>query len=294
MKHLIATILLFFPIAVSAYVSPGNPEGFVSDFAGVLSISAEKELEAFLSDYEQQTANEISVVIINSVGNETVETYAVQLFEQWGIGKQGQDNGALFLVSVVDREMRIETGYGLEGDLTDIESKRIVSDVVPPYFRNNDWDEGVRSAVVGMITAIGHDYTPSSSVARDPAVRDKGFNIGDYFWFLIFIFIWSGSIFARSRSWWAGGVVGAVAGVIVGVSSGIWYWLPAFVIFGLVFDYLVSTKYRKTFMRGDHTSIMWPLLFLMGGRPGRRWDKPGGFGGFGGGLSGGGGASGDW
>ncbi|MBU2576041.1 TPM domain-containing protein [Patescibacteria group bacterium] len=295
MKRLIAAILLFFPLIANAYVSPGNAQGFVNDFAGVLSDSSREELEALLVDYQKQTNNEISVVIINFLGDETIETFAVRLFEEWGIGQKGKDTGALFLISIADNKMRIETGYGLEGDLTDIESKRIVSDVVPPYFRSEDWDEGVRAGVVGMISAIGGDYSPSPEVARDPNARNQSeFHIQDYFWFLIFIFIWSGSIFARSRSWWAGGVVGLVAGVVVGLASGAWLWLPAFIIFGLVFDYFVSTKYRKTFMRGDHMSMAWPLLFLMGGRPGRRWDKPGGFGGFGGGLSGGGGASGKW
>ncbi|OIO48514.1 MAG: hypothetical protein AUJ34_02995 [Parcubacteria group bacterium CG1_02_41_12] len=296
MRRIIAIILLLFPIAVHAYISPGNPSGFVNDFAGVMSSASKQELEGLLQDYEQKTGNEISVAIVQQLGDETVETYAVQLYKEWGIGKKGQDNGALFLVSVTDRQMRIETGYGLEPDLTDIESKRIVSNVVPPYFQARDWDEGVRAAVVGMISAIGRDYAPSANVARDPAVHAQSeFNIGDYFWLLIFVFIWFGSIFARSRSWWAGGVVGAVAGVIVGFASGAWYWLPVFIVFGLVFDYLVSTKYRDTFIKGNHGNIMWPLLFLMGGRPGRRWDKPGGgFGGFGGGISGGGGASGRW
>ena len=169
------------PFMANAYTSPGQPSGFVNDFAGVISEQAEYELEAFLADYEKQTSNEISVAIIKELRDETIETYAVQLFEEWGIGKKGQDNGALFLVAVDDNKMRIETGYGLEGDLTDIESKRIVSTVVPPYFRSDDWDEGVRAAVVGMISAIGGEYTPSASVARDPQVRNaSNFHIGDY------------------------------------------------------------------------------------------------------------------
>jgi len=296
MKKIIILILLLMPFVANAYTSPGQPRGFVNDFAGVISEQAEYELEAFLKDYESQTSNEISVVIIKELRDETIETYAVQLFSEWGIGKKGQDNGALFLVAVDDNKMRIETGYGLEGDLTDIESKRIVSTVVPPYFRSDDWDEGVRAAVVGMISAIGGEYTPSANVARDPQVRDaSNFHIGDYFWFFIFIFVWMGSVLARSRSWWAGGVVGLVAGVVVGVASGTWWWLPVLVVGGLIFDYLVSTKYKETFTKGAKSGA-WPWLLLMGGRPGRRWDRGGrgGFGGFGGGMSGGGGASGSW
>jgi uncharacterized protein len=188
--------------------------------------------------------------------------------------------------------MKIEVGYGLEGDLTDVESKHIVANVVPPYFRNNDYDEGVRSAVVGMIAAIGVEMIPDAGASSSTQNTNRG--IGDFFWIFIFGFIWVGSVFARSRSWWAGGVVGAVIGIIVLIAGGAWWYIPGLILFGLAFDYLVSTKYKKFFMKGHHHSMAWPLLFLMGGRPGRRWDKGGGFGGFGGGMSGGGGAVGDW
>ena len=295
MKKIFLFFLILFPFAAHAYISPGQPSGFVNDFAGAMSVEGKQELENLLVDYNQQTGNEISVAIVGSIGDETIETYATELFEEWGIGAKAKDNGALFLVSTTEREMRIETGYGLEGDLTDIESKRIVSDVVPPYFKSEDYNEGARAGVIAMIDAIGAEYAPSSSVARDPAARSQNdFNIGDYFWVLIFVFIWFGSIFARSRSWWLGGVIGAGTGIIVGFISGPWLWLPVFVIFGLLFDWLVSTKYQKAFLHKDrqHSSLLW--LLLMGGMPGRRWDKGGGFGGFGGGSSGGGGASGRW
>jgi uncharacterized protein len=290
MKRIIILLgLLLLPAAVFAYNSPGRADGFVNDFAEILSAEQERDLENLLYQYEQQTGSEIAVVTIPKLFDETIETYATRLYEDWGIGKKGQDNGALFLVSLDDREMRIEVGYGLEEDLTDVEANHLTDIVVPPYFRNEDYDGGVRAAVVGMLSAIDAHVEP---IAGTRSRGDSG-GMGDYFWLLIFIPIWLGSIFARSRSWWAGGVVGAVAGAIVWLVSAAWWWLPILIVFGLVFDYLVSTKYKKVFMRGDHHSMMWPLLFLMGGRPGRRWDK-GGFGGFGGGFSGGGGASGDW
>ena len=294
---LVLVMILAVPRAVFGYVSPGQPTGFVNDFAGVLSVQSKQELEAFLADYEAQTTHEITVATIPRLLDETIETYAVRLFEDWKVGKAGKDNGALFVIAVDDRKMRIETGYGIEPMLTDVEAKQIVTNVVPPYFRSNDYDEGVRAGVVAIIQGIGADYTPSAAVSRDPAARgdNSGAHILDFFWIFIFVFIWMGSVFARSRSWWAGGVLGGVIGLIVWLVSGGWWWLPILIVFGLLFDYLVSTKYKKTFTKGYEHSGVWPWLFLMGGRPGRRWDKGGGgFGGFGGGLSGGGGASGRW
>ncbi|MBI2637104.1 MAG: TPM domain-containing protein, partial [Parcubacteria group bacterium] len=194
---LLATIGLAIPLAAAAYVSPGSPQGLVNDFAGVLSAAQEVQLETLLSEYERQTGNEIAVAIVNTVGDETVETYAVRLFEEWGIGKEEQDNGALFVVAVSDRVMRIETGYGLEGDLTDAEAAHLVDTVVPPYFAASDFDGGVRAGVVGMLQAVGADVAVGAAVSES---RGNGSFISEFFWVFIFIFIWLASVFARSRS----------------------------------------------------------------------------------------------
>jgi len=287
-------ILLIIPVSVGAYASPGAPTGYVNDFARVLSPQAKTELEAMLSSYKEQTDNEISVVTIQRLTDETIESYAVRLFEDWGIGKHGKDNGALFLISVDDRAMRIEVGYGLEQSLTDVESKQIVANVVPPYFRNDDYDEGVRAGVVAMIQSIGADFEAPAAALRTQSNENGGIVWGNFFWFFIFGFMWLGSILSRSRSWWAGGVVGAIFGIIVGATVS-WWWSPALIVAGLVFDYLVSTKYKHIFEKGNASAHRWPWIFLIGGGP-NRWDKGGrgGFGGFGGGMSGGGGASGRW
>ncbi len=294
MRFWLATILLALPLPAAAYVSPGPPTGFVNDFAGVLSSEEEASLAQMLAEYQKQTKNEIAVALVNSVGDETIETYAVALFREWGIGTEGQDNGALFVAAVADRVMRVEVGYGLEGDLTDVEASHIVDAVVPPYFVSSDFDGGVRAAVVGMLQAVGADASVGAAVAQSQG--GNGSFIGEFFWLFIFIFIWIASVFARSRSWWAGGVVGAVGGAIAGLAAGAWLWLPILIVAGLGLDYLVSTKYRSMFIHKDgHTKHLsaFPWIFFMGGGP-HRWDKGGGFGGFGGGLSGGGGASGRW
>lgn len=293
MRYWLATILLALPLSAAAYVSPGAPAGFVNDFAGVLSREEKASLNELLSGYQEQTGNEITVVTVNSVGDETIETYAAQLFQEWGIGEQGKDNGALFVIAVAERVMRIETGYGLEGDLTDVEASQLVDVVIPPYFASGDFDGGVRAGVIGILQAVGADIDAAGGTARQSA---GGSFLAEYFWLLIFAFIWLASVFARSRSWWAGGVAGAVGGVIAGLASGTWLWLPALIAGGLLVDYLVSTKYRSIFIHKDGTTkhhSLFPWIFFVGGGP-HRWDKGGGFGGFGGGLSGGGGASGRW
>lgn len=300
MNKILILLLLLFPSTALAYTSPGNPTGRVNDFANVLSADAKSSLEELLNGYEQKNGHQIAVAIIPELKDETIETYAEKLYQEWGIGQKGKDNGALFLVSIKDREMRVEVGYGLEGDLTDIEAKNIVANVVPPYFRSSDYNEGVRAGVVAMMQAIGGEITASeaagparnASPARQPNGSQGGgrsdAGVGNYFWFGIFIFIWLTSILARSRSWWLGGAVGGVIGVIIWIIVSAWFWTPILVVFGLLFDYIVSRKYKTAVATGNFHGLWW-----MGGGRGP-WDKGGGWGGFGGGSSGGGGASGRW
>src|SRR3990167_7100149 len=108
---LLATLL---PTVVFGYTSPGNPTGHINDFANVLSADAKSSLEELLSAYEQKSGHQLSVAIISNLGGETVATYAEKLYQEWGIGQKGKDNGALFLAGIAERAMRIETGYGLE------------------------------------------------------------------------------------------------------------------------------------------------------------------------------------
>ena len=104
--------------------------------------------------------------------------------------------------------------------------------------------------------------------------------------------MWLASILGRSKSWWAGGVLGGIAGLIIGLIKGFIIFglasLAVLIPFGLLFDYIVSKNYKKHKARG---TVPW---WIGGGRGGRGGFGGGGFGGFGGGSSGGGGASGSW
>src|SRR2546430_4392626 len=91
-----------------------SPQGYVTDAAGVLDPSSKAQLESHLAEFERQTSNEIAVATVPSLEGETIETYAVELFKRWGVGKKGKDNGILLLVAPNDRKVRIEVGYGLE------------------------------------------------------------------------------------------------------------------------------------------------------------------------------------
>jgi len=271
-----------------AYSSPGQPKGFVNDFAGIISSAARQSLEQKLVQFEKDTSNEISVVTINSLGGDTIENFAGKLFEEWQIGKSNKDNGILLLVAKEDKKMRIEVGYGLEGAITDTQTFWIQENVMKPAFRANDYDGGINGAVDKIMAATRGEYVPSQKT--DPNNGWSLKSIENFFWFGLFVFVWLGSVLARSKSWWAGGVVGAIIGVFLFF---FFSWLVALIAMiilipvGLLFDYLVSKNYQKHKSAGTHFP-WWIGGFGSGGSSG------GGFGGFSGGSSGGGGSSSSW
>lgn len=277
MKRFAFALAFLIPAITFSYTSPGKPNGFVNDFAGILKPETISLLNQKLERFSKDTGNEISVVTISKLEDETVETYAEKLFQEWGIGKAKEDNGLLLLVSLEDREMRIEVGYGLEPLITDIESGRIIREILVPAFQAKDYDGGIIRATETVIRLIGGEKMASDS------------NFGSINWsrifpYAIFVFIYLASILSRSKSWWAGGVIGGILGIIF--YSGI-VFIVIYILLGLLFDFIVSRAYSKAITRGGV-----PPWWIGGG--GMGGGHSGGFGGFGGGMSGGGGASGRW
>jgi len=289
MKKIIFSILMFFALPVYAYYNPGQPAGLVNDYTGTLSAEQKQALENKLSQFEKETSNEVAVVLISNLQGDTIENFAVKLFEDWKIGKKGKDNGVLVLVAKEDREMRLEIGYGLEGALTDAQASWIINQIMKPAFRNNDFYGGLDGAVEKIMAATRGEYVPDDGQSQTGSSA-AGFNPLDFIWFGLFIFVWLVSILGRSKSWWAGGVIGAIIGVAIGIIKGFLFFglmsIAVLIPLGLLFDFIVSKKYQAGKASGH---IPWWIGGSRGGRGGF-----GGFGGFGGGSSGGGGASGRW
>lgn len=270
--------LLLTPLFVSAYASPGKPAGYVNDFAQIFSPEIISTLDQELQTFATQTGNEIAVVTIATHGSdETIETYAVKLFEEWGIGMGKEDSGILLLIARDDREMRIEVGYGLEPVVTDIQSGYIIRETLTPAFQAGDFDKGVMEAVRQL-----RELASTGILIESPTNTLGDIDWGSVIPFAVLILIYLGSILARSKSWWAGGILGAIIGFIF------FGFLLGLVLAGVgfLFDFLVSRSYEKHKGRGTN-----PPWFMGGGGLG---GGRGGFGGFGGGMSGGGGASGRW
>jgi uncharacterized protein len=282
-----AAVLL--PLSVFAYTSPGRPSGFVNDFAGILAPQEKTALESKLGGFKAQTSNEISVVTVPNLGGDTVENYAVELFHEWAIGEKGKDNGILLLFAMEEHDIRIEVGYGLEGALTDAQSSWIINNTIIPAFKDGKYYAGIDGAVDSVIGATKGEYVPSETNQTNNNKQTV-----DWFWLVFFVPVWLASILGRSKSWWAGGVLGGIAGIVIGFVKGFLYWgivsIAILIPIGLLFDFVVSRSYAKGKQSGHFP--WWIGGGGFGGSGG--FGGGGGFGGFGGGGSGGGGASGRW
>jgi uncharacterized protein len=133
-------------------------DGWVTDLAGMLNPAAERALEELMESYKQGSTHEIALLTVPSLKGQPIERFALQVGRAWGIGGKELNNGALLVASKEDRALRIEVGRGLEGNLTDSISGRIIRDVIVPEFQNGDYVTGLRQGIEAMHAAIGGDY----------------------------------------------------------------------------------------------------------------------------------------
>jgi len=132
--------------------------GRVNDTAGMLSPATVSELEALLAAHEDSTSNQVVVLTVASLEGEVLEEYSLKVAETWGLGQAEKDNGVLLLIARDDRKVRIEVGSGLEGDLTDALSGRIIRNEIVPRFRDGDFEGGIREGVISILSAIQGAY----------------------------------------------------------------------------------------------------------------------------------------
>lgn len=274
MKRLALFVFAFFTLFLGQIYAV-VPSEYINDEANILTPEQKQTLNNLVNDFQSQTGNEIAVLIIPELKNETIEGQAVKTFEEWGIGKKGQDNGVLLLVSINDRKLRIEVGYGLEGVLTDLKSNQIIRDVITPEFKNGNYFSGIEKGLQGIIGVISGDtsiLTPEKPVIT---ISENLIGFIVFFGYLIFVII------ARTKSWWLGGVIGAILGIWFGSLISV----VIFAIIGLVIDFILSKL-------GQNPVFIHTLNAIS--RASSRSSGGSSFGGFGGGRSGGGGSSGSW
>lgn len=134
--------------------------GRVTDDAGVLSTAEVRRIEQRLMDYEQATGRQFAVLTVTSLEGDPIEDFSIRVVEAWKLGRKGEDDGLLLLLAVEDRKVRIEVGYGLEGEVTDLVSARIIHDVMRPYLRSDRYGEALAAGVEALIAVAGPTTAP--------------------------------------------------------------------------------------------------------------------------------------
>ena len=163
-------IVVFALVLASAFVVPAFADvavpqltGRVVDQTGTLSSGDIAALSQKLRDFETRKGSQLAVLIVPTTQPETIEQYSIRVAEAWKIGRKKIDDGAILVVAKNDRHLRIEVGYGLEGALTDVTSRRIIDEIITPKFRTGDFGGGISDGVDRMIKVIDGEPLPVPS-----------------------------------------------------------------------------------------------------------------------------------
>ncbi|MCX5843300.1 MAG: YgcG family protein [Deltaproteobacteria bacterium] len=167
---LIAAMFLLAPFSFGADIP--FLTGRVTDNADILSKDTFREISESLKAHEQKTGNQIAVLTVRSLEGESIEDYAVAVFNAWKLGQKGKDNGILVVVAPNDRRMRIEVGYGLEGTLPDGLAGSIIRTLMTPQFKTGNYNDGIQSGIKAIIEVLeGRKLATEESTA---AGKEKG------------------------------------------------------------------------------------------------------------------------
>jgi uncharacterized protein len=268
---------------VSAQLPVPTFSAFVTDLTNTLNPAQRATIEDDLRAFSQRKGSQIAVLLVATTEPEAIEEYALRVAEAWKLGRQGVDDGVLVVVAKDDRTLRIEVGYGLEGVIPDAVAKRIISEIMVPYFRQGDFYGGVNAGVERLIRLIDGEPLPP------PQARDRGWSgIEDLLPVLVVGTIILGMVMR--------GLFGRLVGAsITGGLGGLFVWvvvgsLLAGLLVALI-AFVVTLVMGAPVGRGGYGGRFGGLG---GGLVGRGGGFGGGFSAGGGGSFGGGGASGRW
>jgi uncharacterized protein len=288
-----------------------RPDGYVNDFAAVLTDDDEAYLENYLRALEAATSAEVAIVTVTSMDGMTIEEYAHRLFAEWGIGKEQVDNGVLLLVAPNDRAVRIEVGYGVEAILPDGLAGEIIRTDMVPEFNAGNLRRGIGRGVDRIARILRRDpaavsFPPSAEADGSPGVLSVPF-----FGLFMVLSGFVAGLGVRTRTFgpllWSGLFAGIPLVIATQFVSA--FWLGALLTVGLCAMVAGQRSGRSSYWRGvlrtgvpDSVPEGEQLRWVMGGNPGSSTrhgssDSNGSSSsssGFGGGSSGGGGASGRW
>ena len=259
----------------------------VTDQTGTLTVADRERIEEKLRAFEAEKGSQVAVLLVPTIGTEVIEEFTGRVADAWQLGRKGVDDGVLFVVAMQERKMRIHTGRGVQGTLTDAASKRIVAELVAPRFRSGDFAGGIDAGVDAILKAIAGEALPEPARKGASPRADPVSSFGNLLFLGIFLVpvvaMVMRSMFGRLLgSGAASGVTGFAVWMLIGS-------LAVAVIAGIVaflFTLFSGAGFSRSARRGGWGGVVIPGGGWGGG--GGSWGGGGGFSGGGGGFDGGG------
>lgn len=193
------TLLLIAALLSAAAFAADIPEAtsdfFVNDYADVLSPETEQHIMDVSVPLAEETGAQVVVLTLESLEGMDIESYGLEVGRQWGIGDNDKDNGLLILLSVGDREIRLEVGYGLEGAINDAKAGRLIRDYAQDYYANDEFDEGTRELYNAAVSLVREEYGLEpmegyeAAGAEEEVTSFEDFTASDWFFFVMFMLI---------------------------------------------------------------------------------------------------------
>ncbi|WP_439370800.1 TPM domain-containing protein [Bradyrhizobium sp. DASA03120] len=287
---IVFALLLGWAFPAFADVAVPQLTGRVVDQTGTLSSSDVASLTQKLRDFEARKGSQIAVLIVPTTQPETIEQFSIRVADAWKIGRKKIDDGAILIVAKNDRHLRIEVGYGLEGALTDVTSRRIIDEIITPKFRTGDFAGGISDGVERMMRVIDGEPLPVPSPTVNFGSLD---DLAPLFIVTLFVSIGIGGFFRAMLgrlvgSLATGGIIAVLTWLILG-SAALAMGLGAL---GFIIGFIADLFSAITPGMGRSRGGSWSSGSSSGGWSSSSSDS-GSFSG-GGGSFGGGGASGSW
>lgn len=200
-------------------------QSHVTDSVGLLNPVQRTALENVLAEYESRTGSQIALLLVGTTAPEAIEQYGIRVADAWKLGRTGVDDGVILIVAKDNppalRRLRIEAGRGVQGTLTDAQSKRILQDVIAPHFRQNDFYGGLAAGVSAITTLLDQEHLPAR--AKQQADRQEGSAFSAFIPFIFIALMIIGGMLSRgrgSRNALSNDGWGRTAGVILGSAIG--------------------------------------------------------------------------
>ena len=254
----------------------------VTDLTGTLTAEQQSMLDDKLAAFEARKGAQIAVLVVPTTQPEEIAEYSIRVADQWKLGRQKIDDGALLIVAKNDRDLRIEVGKGLEGALTDVAAHRIISETIIPLLRQADFYGGINAGLDQMIRVIDGEQLPAPDLGwQGHSVRGVSHLVPFLFVAVLFGSVVLRSLFGRG---WGAVIAGAATGAVV-------YFVGQAIFIAMIAGLIAFLFALISGYSGGGTWSSYPRTGGFGSGGG--FTGGGGFSGGGGGFNGGG-ASGRW